>query len=334
MALTNSQYDEIMRDYQKRQLDRQHLIAARREEIARIAPEITQLDGDIASISVAKARSLLTGSPSEVTDLGSEIRSRSARKAQILQSLGYPADYFEPPYRCPDCQDTGYIGNRKCHCFAQASIDLVYAQSNLANILDRENFSNFSLSYYDETCFAPNSEISSYAAAQNAYLKCRRFTEQFDQKFENILLFGDTGVGKTFLSHCVAKELLDTGHSVIYFSAHRLFDLLARNTFQRDGSAAGNDQNIFDCDLLIIDDLGTEMTNSFVSSQFFICLNERILHRKSTLISSNLDLHDIANLYSERVFSRISSHFMMLHLFGRDIRILQQYQRQNPSETA
>ena len=321
MPLTNTQYDEIMRTYQQKQLDRQHLITARKKEIAHLAPEIAGLDGKIASLSVDRARRMLDGDDSALNDLKEQIHALSAEKARILRSFGYPEDYFSPPYNCPDCQDTGYIGNKRCHCLTQAAIDLVYTQSNLQDILTKENFSQFSFDYYADDIYEPGTQISSLDAAKNAFSKCQRFVHTFDHDFENILLFGDTGVGKTFLSNCVAKELLDTGHSVIYFSAHRLFDILARNTFAKEAKAASDYRNIFDCDLLIIDDLGTEMPNSFTASQFFICLNERIRSRKSTLISSNLELYDIASIYSERVFSRISNSFLLLHLFGKDIRI-------------
>lgn len=321
MPLTNTQYDEIMRAYQQKQLRRQRLITARKEEIARLTPRIAELDGQIASLSVSRARRLLDGDDSALADLKEQIHALSMQKAQTLHSLGYPENYFSPPYECPDCQDTGYIGTKRCHCLIQASIDLVYTQSNLQDILEKENFSQFSLSYYGDDIYEPDTHISSLNAAQNAVSKCQRFVRTFDSAFENILLFGDTGVGKTFLSNCIAKELLDTGHSVIYFSAHQFFDILAKNTFGKDTNAAADYQNIFDCDLLIIDDLGTEMPNSFTASQFFICLNERIRSRKSTLISSNLELYDIASIYSERVFSRISNSFILLHLFGKDIRI-------------
>lgn len=321
MSLTNSQYDEIMRSYQDRQLKRQHLISARRKEIAALTPQMEEIEGEIAHLSVSRARSLLSGEEQALSGMKEEIAALSARKRELLLSLGYPADYFEPDYVCPDCRDTGYIGNKRCHCLKQASIDLVYAQSNLSNILERENFSQFSFSYYSDDIMDENTNISSLTAARNAYSKCRQFIQNFDTSFENILLFGNTGVGKTFLSNCIAKELLDTGHSVIYFSAHRLFELLAESTFGRNAAAVSDYRNIFDCDLLIIDDLGTEMTNSFTSSQFFVCLNERILRQKSTLISSNLDLRDIASIYSERVFSRITSNYMLLHLFGTDIRV-------------
>ena len=321
MPLTNTQYDQIMREYQNRQLARQRLIDTRREEIAGIIPEIPKLDAEIASLSVRRARQLLDGDPSALQDLHEQIQKLSLNKQQLLQAHGYPADYFQPPYTCPDCQDTGYIGHERCHCLKQAAIDLVYTQSNLQGILEEENFSAFSLDYYDNDIYDDNTRISSLEAAQNALLQCHRFVDTFDTQFENLLLFGDTGVGKTFLSNCVAKELLDTGHSVIYFSAHHLFDLLAQKTFAKDPQAAESYRNIFDCDLLIIDDLGTELTNHFTTSQFFVCLNERIRKQKSTLISTNLQLFDIATIYSERIFSRISNSFTILHLFGKDIRI-------------
>lgn len=321
MPLTNTQYDQIMRGYQDRQLERQRLIDTRREEIATVIPEIAKLDADIASLSVRRARQLLDGDTSALEDLHEQIQALSLQKQQLLQAHGYPADYFQPPYTCPDCQDTGYIGHERCHCLKQAAIDLVYTQSNLKGILEQENFASFSMDYYDNDIYDENTRISSYEAAQNALLQCRRFVDTFDSSFENLLLFGDTGVGKTFLSNCVAKELLDTGHSVIYFSAHHLFDLLAQKTFAKDPQAAESYRNIFDCDLLIIDDLGTELTNHFTTSQFFVCLNERIRKEKSTLISTNLQLFDIATIYSERIFSRISNSFTILHLFGKDIRI-------------
>ena len=150
------------------------------------------------------------------------------------------------------------------------------------------------------------------------------FVADFDHPdtFSNLYLYGDTGIGKTFLSNCVAKELLDRGHSVIYFTAFQLFDILSKGVFEKDEDALAAHQNIFTCDLLIIDDLGTELSNSFTTSQLFLCLNERILRKKSTIISTNLGMNQIADIYSERVLSRISSNYTLLKLFGADIRIL------------
>ena len=147
------------------------------------------------------------------------------------------------------------------------------------------------------------------------------FVNQFDTTFANLYFFGDTGIGKTFLSNCIAKELLDLGHSVIYFTAFQLFDILSKGVFEKDADAIATHQNIFDCDLLIIDDLGTELSNSFTTSQLFLCLNERILRQKSTIISTNLNMNQVADIYSERVLSRISNSYTIIKLFGDDIRL-------------
>ena len=237
-----------------------------------------------------------------------------------MKELSLPKNYFEPVYECPDCKDTGYIGWKPCHCFKQQAIDLIYTQSNIKDILTKENFSTLSLDYYSDSNVNPATGLTSLATAKAAVARCHEFVDQFDNTFANLYFFGDTGIGKTFLSNCIAKELLDSGHSVIYFTAFQLFDILSKGVFEKDADAIATHQNIFDCDLLIIDDLGTELSNSFTTSQLFLCLNERILRQKSTIISTNLNMNQVADIYSERVLSRIMTYYTIIKLFGEDIR--------------
>ena len=330
MGLTNSQYNMIMRDYEIQQSANHADMLRRSEEIYSRFPEFSEIDRKIASMSTACARRLLDDETSSVDELRKQIGALSAKKEKLLTGAGYPADYLEPHYRCPDCQDTGYIGSKKSHCFRQAAIDLLYMQSNLREILKTENFAHFSFDYYSDSILDPVTGLTALQTAQRTCRECRRFVEEFDVHFENIFLYGDTGLGKTFLSHCIAKELLESTHSVIYFSSFRLFELFADSAFGRSGEEAANEleQHIFECDFLIIDDLGTELVNSFVSSQLFHVLNERILRRKSTLISTNLTLATFADTYSERIFSRISSNYTMLKLIGDDIRLQKKISRQ------
>ncbi|MGN0349807.1 MAG: ATP-binding protein [Roseburia sp.] len=322
MPLTNSQYDEIVREYDARQLKNQHLLQAKTEDAYRRIPRLKEIDDAIASCSVAQAKRLLDGDQAALDDLRSQLLAYRAKKADLLATHGFPADYFTPVYTCADCKDTGFINGKRCHCFQQAAINLVYTQSNLKDILQKENFRTFSFAYYSDSVINPATGMSALMTAKDAVAKCHAFIDSFDDTFSNLYLYGDTGVGKTFLSNCVAKELMDGGYSVIYFTAFQLFDILSKGVFQKDADAIAAHQNIFNCDLLILDDLGTELTNSFTTSQLFLCLNERILRRKSTIISTNLGMNQLADLYSERVLSRISSSYTLIKLFGDDIRIL------------
>ncbi len=321
MGLTNSQYDAIMRSYEQRQLHNKDVLFARYEEVYRKIPALKEIDESISSLGVRQARKLLNGDENAVASFRKERLSLSARKEQLLAEHGFPKNYLEPVYHCPDCQDTGYIGNEKCHCFKAAVIQLLYTQSNLQEILEKENFDTFSLSYYSQNYIDPKTGRSSYELMQDALLSCHEFVNTFSETFRNLFLYGSTGVGKTFLSHCIARELINKSYSVIYFTAFELFDVIARSKFDKDEAAALMYEHIFDCDLLIIDDLGTELTNTFTSSQLFLCLNERLLKRKSTIISTNLTLESLVELYSERTFSRITSNYTMLRLTGDDIRI-------------
>lgn len=321
MALKNSQYDMIMRMYEQKRLYSRDRLNRRLEEVTMKIPELKEIDNKISSLSVEKARKLLNGDASALSSLKEEISLLSKQKEQLLIANGFPADYLVATFECPDCQDTGYFNNHKCHCFKKATIELLYTQSNLKEILKTENFNTFSLDYYSNNYIDPLTKRSSLDIMQNAFTICHGFVESFGRDFQNLFFYGDPGVGKTFLSNCIAKELIEGAFSVIYFTAFELFDIIAKSNFDKDDTAEVMYEHIFDCDLLIIDDLGTELSNSFTTSQIFLCLNERMLRRKSTIISTNLSLDDFKNLYTERTFSRISSHYTMLRFVGDDIRI-------------
>lgn len=322
MALTNAQYDEIMRGYQTRQLKNRRITQERLETVYKQLPQLKIIQDNISSASVAAARAKLTDDPTGYKTAMENLARLKTEKEHLLSASGYSADYFEPIYTCKSCKDTGYINGEKCFCFKQATIDVVYSQSNIKEVLERENFSTFSYKYYSHEDINPVTGLSSLDTVKRAVAECKHFIEDFDNKPKNILIYGDTGVGKTFLSNCVAKELLERGYSVIYFTAFQFFDILSKGVFQKDADAITAHQNIYDCDLLIIDDLGTEFANSFTSSQLFLCVNERILRNKSTIISTNLNMSDLAEMYSERVPSRITSNYTVIKLFGDDIRIL------------
>ncbi|MEE1314650.1 MAG: ATP-binding protein [Faecalimonas sp.] len=321
MALNNSQYDTILRSYEQRQLQNRYVLEERRRELYARIPELKEIHDTISALSVSQARKLLEGDSSALEALRTETSQLLSKKVALLASAGFPADYLDAVYTCVDCKDTGYIGNQKCHCFRKAAVDLLYAQSNLRHILTKENFDTFSFDYYSDNYIDPLTGQSSLATMQAAYRKAQNFVDSFSTDFQNLFLYGDTGVGKTFLSNCIAKALMDKTFSVVYFTAQTFFDTLAKGKFEKDDTAELMAEHFLDCDLLIIDDLGTESPNSFTVAQFFFYLNERILREKSTIISTNLSLEALVEIYSERTFSRITSNYTMLKLTGDDIRI-------------
>lgn len=324
MALSNSQYDAIMREYGRQQIENHHKLEERRKEIYARLPVVRQLEAEIAERSVACAKKLLEGDKSVLDRLKEDLRDLREQKALIIRAAGYPDDYLELHYRCSDCRDTGLIDGRKCHCFLQAQMKLLHAQSNLEDVLERENFKALSYEYYDDTEILPQLGITNAAYMRRVVAGCREFVRDFDKKHDNLLFTGSTGVGKTFLTNCIARELMDDFHSVIYLTASDLFDVFSRNKFDYDNAEDMKDMYrfILDCDLLIIDDLGTELNNSFTSSQLFYCINERMNMSRSTIISTNLTLARLRDSYTDRVTSRIMSGYRIIPLYGGDIRLL------------
>lgn len=326
MPLNNSQYESIIRSYNRKQISHRHALEERREHAFTSFPRLKEIDAEIASASVKSGRRMLSGDTAALQDLKEQIALLSLERRQILKSGGYPDNYLEMTYDCADCRDTGYIDGQKCHCFKKAEIDLLYTQSNLQDVLLTENFGTFSLDYYSDNLLDPVIGISSLENMRRILPLCQKAIHDIGTVPANLFLYGDTGVGKTFLSHCIAKALLDSAYSVVYFSARELFEIFAEKRFSHTEEGTVSTDAIYSCDMLVIDDLGTELTNSFVNSELFFCLNERLVNRKSTMISTNLSLQAFADTYSERIFSRISNNYTMLKMFGKDIRLLKRLQ--------
>ena len=323
MALSNEQYDALMREYNHKQSRNSRIVSYRTKELYSAVPSLTQLDEEVSKISISSITAIFSGKDIATASAESKknLEELKMRRINLMKSAGFPEDYLEPPYDCPDCKDTGYINGERCHCFKQAAINIVYKQSNINNILSKENFDAFDLDVYDNDYFEDGSELSARANAEIALEKATNFVQNFREKGGNLLLLGRTGCGKTFMSNCIAKALLDQGISVIYFTSSEIFRVFEEQTFKKNANVAELHDHIFDCDLLIIDDLGTEFQNSFTTARLFQCLNERLLRNKSTIISTNLKLEELRDTYSERITSRVFSNYEVIKLIGNDIRI-------------
>jgi DNA replication protein DnaC len=326
MALKNDQYNQILREYDSRRLSNKHDLDRRIAHAYRLIPTLKEVEEEIISLSAESGRMALRGNDSVLSELKEKLALLNVRRTELLVGAGLPADYLQMHYQCNKCHDTGYINNEKCNCLKQAIADLMYSDSNIKSILANENFSKFSFHFYSDDYVDDSLGLSPLSNMQKVVAGCKNFIKHFDKKRDNLLLLGNTGVGKTFLANCIAKELLDRGYTVIYLTAFRLFDILEKHKFGKDednlSTASNQFDYILDCDLLIIDDLGTELNNSFTNSQLYLIINERLLHQKSTIISTNLALPNINTTYGERIFSRIVSSYNVQRIIGEDIRLL------------
>lgn len=321
MALTNSQYDEIMRGYGVKQTVSRHELDRRTAEVYERVPEYSRLVSRIGELAADSARASIHGNTSELDGIKEAIDKIAGQMKELLTGADFPADYLEPVYECPLCKDTGYIGSEKCSCFKQAAIDLLYRQSNIRQILQTENFDTFQLDYFNPEVYDESAGLSSRENAAGLYKACQKFVHDFPAG-ENILFYGNTGTGKTFLSNCIAKALLDRSFGVLYLSAIELFNILSEYDKEDREDSDLSESQITGCDLLIIDDLGTELSNAFTNSKLFYCINDRLLKGRSTIISTNYSPRELMDNYSERIFSRIKNSFKIYKLFGDDIRLI------------
>ena len=279
-----------------------------------------ELSDAIVHLSMERAKQLLNGQSNTTDDLKDTISDLVAQKRALLKSASLPEDYLDPIYNCKDCKDTGYIDGEKCHCLKKFSVNMLYSNSNINKYLASVDFSQVSDKYYE------GKDLESF---KDTYQKAQNFVNTFNTDFKNLVIYGTVGSGKSLISACIAKSLIEAEHSVLYFSASALMDLFSKYTFdyksRQDLYSAYSD--IFECDLLIIDDLGTEQVNSFSITTLFTCLNERYLNKKSTIISTNLSPKDLSTTYTERIYSRLVGNYTFCKLCGPDIRFKSKFEQ-------
>lgn len=319
--MQNKYVMEILKEYQRLSEEAKTAQLQRQREIYNKIPRIKEIDNEISRIGYDIASSIFKG-----VDVESYIKERKRKitdlkmeKAELLTSYRYPVDYMEIKYICEKCKDTGYIENKKCSCFKQKLIDKFYQQSNLRDILRKENFDMFDISLYSTEKYK-DELISPRKNMEEILISCINFSQNFDTINDNLFFYGNSGLGKTFLSNCIAKELLDKGKVVIYQTSSNLIQILREARFDENISR-DRIEEINTCDLLIIDDLGTEPNTPYSQSELFNIINTRILQGKKMIISTNFSLEDLMTIYPERITSRILGHFTMFKFYGDDIRI-------------
>lgn len=328
MALNRAQHNRIMRIYQDRRIGSMEERNQRQEEVELHLPKFRQLSDTLSALRGEQARLLLSKDRKAAGALGERIAALEREKRSLLLENGYPEDYLELRYVCPVCRDTGYAGHEKCGCQKKLISEIVYREeAGLPENLRKDSFETFDLEVFDdmEPIAALKKQIGK-TVTQRAYMRTveqilRHYAAEFPKKGGNLLLCGETGTGKTFLSNCIAGAVIDQFCQVLYVRAGDFFDAMAKESFSREHEEEGfQTEAAFTCDLLILDDLGTERRTDFTLSKLFSLLNDRLLHGRSTIISTNLDGNSITSLYGERLASRLAQ-YTVIPFYGKDLRL-------------
>ena len=231
-----------------------------------------------------------------------------------LVALYFEEGYLDESPICDRCGGSGYVGSTMCECLTELCRQEQKKELTFLNV-GKESFDHFRLDYYPE-------ENNIRRIMERTYQACRRYAYSFSEKSPNLLFSGDTGLGKTFLSACIARTVADSGYSVMYESAGHLFTNLERAKFSGDEAARKEADKYTACDLLIVDDLGTEMPGTFVTAALYTLINDRMLSGKPTIISTNLNTEDFAHRYSPQIASRLRGGYTRIPFVGEDIRIV------------
>ena len=313
-----ARFDEDKQRRAQQMEERRQLLYAR---IPRLAEIERELGGTMSQIIASALRRGADPMPAIRVIRDKNLDLQQERR-DVLLAYGYPEDYLDEEPHCPLCRDSGYRGSAVCSCLQQ-----YYAREQIAELsqllnMGSETFETFNLDWYSKD--RNGRPRSPYEAAERNYDTCRDYANQFSPRSGNLLLFGDPGLGKTFLSACIARVVSESGHSVVYDTAAHIFGQFEAAKFRRDEDD-GSDADVeryLDCDLLIMDDLGTEMTTAFVQSAFYQIVNTRLIRGKKTIINTNLRLEEIGQRYGAQIRSRLEGEYELLPFIGEDIRKL------------
>ncbi|MBO5938819.1 MAG: ATP-binding protein [Clostridia bacterium] len=316
MSYQKETYVRIKAEFSKKYLEAQRRAQMRRAELHAQLPEVAELDRRLSMTGMEIMDALTSGGNTEAKLAEVKVRNEQLQRerAKILRANGYDENYSDVHYECEKCGDSGYLEHGMCDCMKRALTEAGYEASGLGGLIRTQSFENFSLDYYTST-------VESRERIERSVLSLRRFAEQFEEDtYKNFLLVGGTGLGKTHLSTAMAKTIIDRGHDVLYVTALGMLGDFEAKRFG-DGVGVRNDPMRYtDAQVLIIDDLGTEVNNQFTTACLYDVINHRINQRKTTVINTNLSVRDIEARYGERIASRILGEYVPILFEGKDVR--------------
>ncbi len=276
-------------------------------------PQLKSIEERINQIGLQAVKSAvkLSGA-NEIIKFKEQYEKLIKEKEKLISENRIDTSLLTPKYFCPKCNDTGYENGKLCECVKVLAKESYYKDLCEQMPLERSTFSRFDLSLYPQDCTANMTDIFNF---------CKSYAEDFSTDSKSVMFMGRTGLGKTHLSLAIANEVINKGYSVIYGSAQNFLKQIEDESF---GRKSGDTLNaLLDCDLLILDDFGTEFISTFISSAIYNIINTRVLRSSPTIISTNLSLTELNNLYGERIFSRIIGNYVIKQFTGKDIRQIQ-----------
>ena len=315
----------LLKEYEKKRFYLEKEFINKKNELYGKHPRLEEIETELSLIAITISKNILKKDSSiDIPGLKSKSLLLKKERLSILDSANLSIDILSPLYECSLCKDTGYVNSSICTCLKQKILNIEYNKSNINNI-NKETFETFNLDFYSNKIDMAkyNSDISPRENVKNIKNISLNFIKCFDDINEKSLIFtGNSGIGKTFLSNAIAHELLKLEKTVLYQTSPILFDTIINYRFGKNDISKSIYENIYNVDLLIIDDLGTENLNSIVLSEIFNVINTRLLNNKKTVISTNLSLNDLFKKYEERIISRIIGNYTTCKFFGEDIRFI------------
>ncbi len=318
-TLANRELEEI------RQKNKE-LEAVRHSEVMLKDSKLAAIEGELMKQGTRLLKCVLNRSE-DFEDIKANIQDLQKQKSALIVACGFPENYLDDIYSCSKCRDTGFVEGHRCECLKNLIVKNIGANSNLTEHMRKQNFENFDLSL-----FAGQTDDGgrTLKLMQIACDKAMQFAESFDETSDNFLIMGNAGTGKTYITSCIGNRALERGKTVYYQTAYKLSEILENNKFNKgEDDATDIVKYIYDVDLLIIDDLGTEFTTQFTLAAFFDIVNSRIISGKSTVISTNLSFEELSNTYSQRIASRFMESYQLIQTIGKDLRAIIKERKKN-----
>ena len=328
MAYSREVYETAAGILNERRIRENETAAERRAAFFAAYPRAQEIERALSATAVLAAKAVLNGgdAAAELTRLKQGNLALQRELKNLLAAAGLPEDYLLPHYQCGSCGDTGYVDGRMCGCLKELLRQTAYRKLNEMTPLSLSTFDSFSLDYYPEEP-QREGEFSPRRQMEDVLRYCRAYARDFSACSSSLILQGGTGLGKTHLSLAIANEAVQKGFGVIYGSAQNMATSLERERFGRDGEAGDTNRLLLGCDLLILDDLGTEFATSFVDAAIYNIINTRLMTNRPTIISTNLSFYELQKRYTERFLSRVIGSYVRLTFFGKDIRQLKRMRK-------